>query len=223
MAENNRLHETLSACLDGEAQELELRQLLRSMSEDDQLRQRWRRYHLARATMTRDLPTRRIDVADGVQQALALEEVHKASSFPTRGKVIQSAGRFAIAASVAAIAVIGVRTVQFGADPAALTESPTVAAHTESTPLQPTVNFDFDVPIAARTVGAGGTPLVSAPYAVNGPQVFRVAQPDPATSQDIQVYFDELMLLHAESAATSVNPSMLNLMRMPHQAPRPNH
>jgi len=221
MAENNRLHETLSACLDGEAQELELRQLLRSMSEDDQLRQRWRRYHLARTTMMRELPARQIDVADGVRQALALEEPHHASS-SSRGKVIHSAGRFAIAASVAAIAVIGVRTVQFGADPAALTESPAVAAQTESTPLQPAVNFDFDVPIAARTVGAGGTPLVSAPYAVNGPQVFRVAQPDPATSQQIQVYFDELMLLHAESAATSVNPSMLNLMRMPHQAPRPN-
>ncbi len=220
MAENNRLHETLSACLDGEAQELELRQLLRSMSEDDQLRQRWRRYHLARTTMMRELPARQIDVADGVRQALALEEPHHASS--SRGKVIHSAGRFAIAASVAAIAVIGVRTVQFGADPAALTEPPAVAAQTESTPLQPAVNFDFDVPIAARTVGAGGTPLVSAPYAVNGPQVFRVAQPDPATSQQIQVYFDELMLLHAESAATSVNPSMLNLMRMPHQAPRPN-
>lgn len=221
MAENNRLHETLSACLDGEAQELELRQLLRSMSEDDQLRQRWRRYHLARTTMMRELPARQIDVADGVRQALALEEPHHASS-SSRGKVIHSAGRFAIAASVAAIAVIGVRTVQFGADPAALTEPPAVAAQTESTPLQPAVNFDFDVPIAARTVGAGGTPLVSAPYAVNGPQVFRVAQPDPATSQQIQVYFDELMLLHAESAATSVNPSMLNLMRMPHQAPRPN-
>src|SRR5690625_2366383 len=185
MAENNRLHETLSACLDGEAQELELRQLLRSMSEDDQLRQRWRRYHLARTTMMRELPARQIDVADGVRQALALEEPHHASS-SSRGKVIHSAGRFAIAASVAAIAVIGVRTVQFGADPAALTESPAVAAQTESTPLQPAVNFDFDVPIAARTVGAGGTPLVSAPYAVNGPEVFRVGHPDPATSQQLQ-------------------------------------
>lgn len=135
---------------------------------------------------------------------------------------MHSASRLAIAASVAAIAVIGVRSVQFGADPAALSESQSVAVQAESTPLQPAVNFDFNMPIAARTVGAGGTQMVSAPYAVNGPQMFRVAQPDPATAQDIQVYFDELMLLHAESAATSVNPSMLNLMRMPHQSPHAN-
>lgn len=223
MAENNRLHETLSACLDGEAGELELRQLLRSMSDDprgDELRQRWRRYNVVRTTLARELPERKIDVADGVRQALEQEGAFKSS--PPRGKGIQSASRFAIAASVAAMAVIGVRTVQFGAEPAAVSESPAVAAQTESPQLQPAINFDFDMPIAARTVGAGGTPMVSAPYAVNGPQVFRVAQPDPATAQDIQLYFDELMLLHAESAATSVNPSMLNLMRMPHQAPRAN-
>lgn len=219
MTENNRLHETLSACLDGEAQELELRQLLRSMSQDDELRQRWRRYHVARAAMAQELPMRRVDVADGVRQVLELEGIHRS---PVRGRIAQSASRFAIAASVAAIAVVGVRTLQFETDPAALIEPPALAAQMESASLQPVVNFDFNMPIAARTVGAGGSPLVSAPYAVNGPQVFRVTQPDPDISQDIQVYFDELMLLHAESAAGSVNPSMLNLMRMPYQAPPAN-
>lgn len=219
MAENNRLHETLSACMDGEARELELRQLLRDMAEDDELRLRWRRYNLARSAMTRELPPLRVDVADGVRQALEGEAIYKPSAV---GKVFQSASRFAIAASVAAIAVVGVRSYQFGADPLEQT-TPSQAAplQAEATnPLQPAVNFD--IPIAARTVGAGGTPLTSSPYAVNGPQVLRPIQPDPATSQEIQVYFDELMTLHAESASYSVNPAMLNLMRMPQQAPRPN-
>lgn len=217
MTANNRLHETLSACMDGEVGELELRQLLRAMGEDDELRLRWRRYNLARTTMSRELPPFHIDVADGVRQALEQEITYKSSAM---GQWLHSAGRFAVAASVAAIAVIGVRTYQSGSAPAEQMTVQEVALQSEVAPLQPAVNFD--IPIAARTVGAGGAALTSSAYTANPPQVFRPIQADAATAQEIQVYFDELMTLHAESSAHSVNPTMLNLMRMPQQSLRPD-
>ncbi len=55
------LQETLSAVMDNEADELELRRVLAACGEDAELRSTWSRYQLARSVMHREptLPLRR--------------------------------------------------------------------------------------------------------------------------------------------------------------------
>lgn len=52
------LQETLSAVMDNEADELELRRVLAACGEDAELRSTWSRYQLARSVMHREPPCR---------------------------------------------------------------------------------------------------------------------------------------------------------------------
>jgi len=64
------LQESLSAVMDNEADELELRRVL-AASEDGELRGTWSRYQIARAAMHRELLEPRLDIAAAVSAALA--------------------------------------------------------------------------------------------------------------------------------------------------------
>ena len=55
--------EALSAIMDGEASELETRRLLDEMSRDDDLRETWDRFHIARSAMADDP----VDATDGAE------------------------------------------------------------------------------------------------------------------------------------------------------------
>lgn len=98
------LQESLSAVMDNEADELELRRVL-AASEDNELRATWSRYQIARAVMHKELLEPRLDIAAAVSAALAEESV------PT--KVVRgpwrSLGRLAVAASVTVAVLAGVR------------------------------------------------------------------------------------------------------------------
>lgn len=97
------LQESLSAVMDNEADELELRRVL-AASEDGELRGTWSRYQIARAAMHRELLVPQLDIASAVSAALADEAV------PTRKTPIwRSVGRVAVAASVTVAVLAGVR------------------------------------------------------------------------------------------------------------------
>lgn len=96
------LRESLSALLDDEAQELELRRLLGA--EQAELRATWSRYQVARAAMHGELREPRLDLAAAVSAALADE----ASPTPRRS-LWQGVGRLAVAASVTLAVLAGVR------------------------------------------------------------------------------------------------------------------
>lgn len=97
------LQESLSAVMDNEADELELRRVL-AASKDGELRGTWSRYQIARAAMHRELLEPRLDIAAAVSAALADEPiaVRKASLW-------SRVGRVAIAASVTVAVLAGVR------------------------------------------------------------------------------------------------------------------
>ena len=100
------LQESLSAVMDNEADELELRRVLAG-SEEPELRATWSRYQLARAVMHKELLEPRLDIAAAVSAALANEAVPapvKAARGPWRGL-----GRIAVAASVTVAVLAGVR------------------------------------------------------------------------------------------------------------------
>src|SRR5690606_7472372 len=99
------LQESLSAVMDNEADELELRRVLAAAGDDAELRGTWARYQMARAVMHKELLEPRLDIAAAVSAALADE--------PTPGKVggapWRTLGRVAVAASVTLAVLVGVR------------------------------------------------------------------------------------------------------------------
>jgi sigma-E factor negative regulatory protein RseA len=99
------LKESLSAVMDNEADELELRRVL-GASDDVELRATWSRYQIARAVMHKELLEPRLDIAAGVSAALANE------ALPVARKVHgpwRTVGRLAVAASVTVAVLAGVR------------------------------------------------------------------------------------------------------------------
>lgn len=99
------LQESLSAVMDNEADELELRRVLAACGEDAELRATWSRYQLARAVMHREPAMPKLDIAAAVSAALADEAVPASRSRnPWR-----NVGRLAVAASVTLAVLAGVR------------------------------------------------------------------------------------------------------------------
>jgi len=98
------LQESLSAVMDNEADELELRRVINAL-EDPETRATWNRFQIARAVMHKDLLDPRLDLATAVSAAIADEIAPvKATRGPWR-----SIGRLAVAASVTVAVLAGVR------------------------------------------------------------------------------------------------------------------
>lgn len=99
------LQESLSAVMDNEADELELRRVLAACGEDAELRATWSRYQLASAVMHSELAMPKLDIAAAVSAALADEAAPaQRSRNPWR-----NVGRLAVAASVTLAVLAGVR------------------------------------------------------------------------------------------------------------------
>lgn len=106
------MNEKLSALMDNELDELEMRRLLASLERDDTLRAAWGRYHLIGAALRREAPMP-ADVAARVAAQLAS---HPAPAGHARRPLTRFAGQVALAASVAAVAILGARLWLGGAD-----------------------------------------------------------------------------------------------------------
>ncbi|AGI23217.1 anti-sigma factor [Pseudomonas sp. ATCC 13867] len=99
------LQESLSAVMDNEADELELRRVLAACGEDAELRATWSRYQLARAVMHREPAMPKLDLAAAVSAAL----VDEAAPAPRERSPWRNIGRLAVAASVTLAVLAGVR------------------------------------------------------------------------------------------------------------------
>lgn len=116
------MKEKLSALTDNELDELETRRLLTALAADETLRATWGRYHLIGATLRRESITP-VEVAARV--ATRLGESPSAARPLTR-----IAGQLALAASVAAIALVGAQW-WLGSQP-----SPTTVAQNAAPPVE---------------------------------------------------------------------------------------
>ena len=103
------LQESLSAVMDNEADELELRRVL-GASADADMRATWSRYQVARAAMHKDLLVPKLDIAAAVSAALENEAAPVAAQ---PEKVVRgpwrNLGRVAVAATVTVAVLAGVR------------------------------------------------------------------------------------------------------------------
>ena len=152
---SDSLNEQVSACVDGESDVTEIALLLRRLSQDDALRTRWARYHLISDTLKGNLPDQpSVAFAERVHQAV-LQEATPRRHFGV-ARLLKPAAGFAIAASVAALAVVAVRSLPPGPDHApaeqlASVTAPQAAAEIASLPRDQGTRWDRAQPeVAAR-------------------------------------------------------------------------
>lgn len=131
------LQESLSAIMDGEAGELELRRVLQATEQEPAVRDTWERYQIARAAMHKEPWQGKVDLSAGIAAALANEPTPTASSRPSA--IWQNMGKLAVAASVTLAVLVGVKMVNqdnVPGEPAIVAERPAqeAAAPAASTP-----------------------------------------------------------------------------------------
>lgn len=208
MSDTTRLKESLSAVMDGVAEEMELHRTLKAVSDNPELRQSWHRYQLARSAMRGELPEVSVDLSTAISAAINNEH----SLSPALGRVLKPLTRIAIAASVTIVAVLGFQQYNLNN----VEQAPEFAASSEddlATPA-PLAPSGFKVPpLATRTVSSNGMSTVRQPQR----QVVLVGQTalDPAIRQQIQNYFNELMIRHTEWSALGTNQGMMPFARLP--------
>lgn len=225
--------ESLSALVDNEASEIERHRILKNFGSNTQLREKWRRYHVIGSVMRREHNiASHIDVSAAVAAAIAGEEISSStamtssmggrsepqSSSKVEGKRWQDLfGKAAIAASFAAVMVVGVSqfspqqnvnpnsaSVQIAGNQAAPTPE---LNNVSSAPL----GFELPTP-AARTVSsnpfADGDPMQSAPRALlpeaNGDLT------DPVT----QELLNHLLIEHAARSSANGGLGILPFARV---------
>ncbi|RDB43227.1 anti-sigma factor [Halomonas sp. DQ26W] len=219
MSQNAR--ESLSALMDNEGDDLELRRVLKSLEDDPDAADAWRRYHLMRSLMRRDHD---IDVSKdlsaGIMARLADEPVPALELAPAALRRSPSLARGAgIAAAVSLMVITGVQFYN-GSDFASTDSSP-VAGTTETRSVSEQPQRSFATP-----AGGQGAPLFS-PAAPGGqfgimpvgasfdnplflsPQARQAPSSDQEQARLLQTYLDR----HSEGAAYRSGDVWMPLLR----------
>ncbi|GAA0702474.1 hypothetical protein GCM10009104_34840 [Marinobacterium maritimum] len=111
-------NDSISALMDGEVGEFELRRTLEQVADDPELAQQWRRYHVARSALKGEAQAGlKVDISAGVMSALEQEPVYHPSVYdrePDAAKPQKPVSRWwrsvssmAVAASVTAVVILG--------------------------------------------------------------------------------------------------------------------
>lgn len=212
MGDNDkRIHESLSALMDGESSEMETLRLLRGMEQDSGLRDSWYRYQLASAAMGRDLPPRMIDLSSRISAAIDAEKAPR----PSIGRFLQPLSKVAVAATVAAVAVLGVRQFQPVTEmPATVAAIPEAAApaSTGTTGPQFQLPAGFDFPPVSGRMASTGSHAASEPRSVT---IMQQVQPDVETQREIQIYLNTMMKRHTENASSGTTEGVSPYIQLP--------
>lgn len=181
------IRESLSALMDGEASELEVRRLLRDG--DEEIGAVWSRYHEQRAALRNEQTFAGMDVSSAVRNALADELPHSQTSMRDWRRPLAG---LAVAASVAALVVFGL-----GGNPQS------------NTPLASTgvVEQGGRVYLSAPTTQASGTVNAS----TEGSQAPRFHTDSDEQSRQ---RFDRLLQRHTERAAVNSGQGMVTYARL---------
>ena len=218
---DSNTRECISAMVDNEASELELLRTTLALSEDANLRQTWHRYHMTSLVIRRQVPAAAQDLSEQIALAVAQESElsvehpvdlqfdsladpvadpvadNKTSSNSVSSSNVSSSSVFrkvAIAASVAAVTVIGVQQLQLGPERINHTTSnitTVVDAATENADyLGPQFHLPSGFalpPVSVRTVTHDSLGLDRSPQNYS----------DRNTHRQIQSYFQRMMVKYA--------------------------
>ncbi|UYG01461.1 sigma-E factor negative regulatory protein [Halomonas sp. GD1P12] len=234
--------ESLSALMDGESEELELRRVLKSLPEEAGAAESWRRYHLARSMMQRERSVDvSLDLSAGIMARLenepapqldAQQDTSSIGSLAKPGRVSFARGA-SVAAAVSLMVVTGVQflnsdgsvstATQGGSDLAAVSSN--AGAQVQPASLGGTnAVASSDVPMFEPTAfrvngqaGRSGLMNVSESFGASTPAVSNAAQTFSAPTSAIDA--DQINLLqsyleqHAQGAAAGSGDSWMPLMR----------
>ncbi|MCK0768158.1 sigma-E factor negative regulatory protein [Chromohalobacter canadensis] len=109
---NQNVRESLSALMDNEGDELEIRRVMRSLQDAPEDAETWRRYHLARSMMQRDRGVNvSADLSAGIMERIAEEPGQQEATTPDTRRAVpfSFAGSAAIAAAVSLMVITGVQ------------------------------------------------------------------------------------------------------------------
>lgn len=212
-----RLEQSLSALMDGEATEMETHRLLKATADDPQLRERWKRYHMASSTIKGEPAATSVDYSAAISAAIDQEPEHRLSGLAV---FAGSAGRFAIAASVALVAVFGVQQLN---SPTGLLESGSeisefAGVETPAESSGPAIQFPsgFQPTINARTVSVGGNNKSSQRLipALEFQQQAQQQVKQQYSEAELRAYLNNVMTKHSSHAALNSNQGMLPFARL---------
>ncbi|MDK2777662.1 MAG: sigma-E factor negative regulatory protein [Pseudomonadota bacterium] len=187
---NDRIQESLSALVDGETDELEVRRLLNQLESDDEMRACWQRYQMIGALM-RDEPAVNVDLSRGIAQAIAGEPMDDVlrpavvAAAPAAGHRMRWLASGAVAATVTLAVLVGVRVMDTG---------------NEALPL-----------------AANESPLMTSPALQAAPQLVADSeQPavDPQQLEEAQRKLQEYVMQHTEQAAMQNGGSIMPYARV---------
>lgn len=180
---NESLRETLSALMDDEAEELEVRRVLRAGEQDPDVRLSWERYQLARSVMHKEPWHAGMDLSAGIAAALREEPALNTASAPRAPRWKMQLGRVAVAASVTVAVLVGVRVLN--QDPAV---DNTMAAVERSVPA---------ASVAAAPVAPTGAGAVLAGFSSHVDQQQTPVTQEPSAWQEQRI--DTYLRRHAEN------------------------
>jgi sigma-E factor negative regulatory protein RseA len=153
---SEKLRESLSAVMDGEADEFELRRVLDEVGRDDRLREQWVRYHVARAVLRREYREAHADLGARVWEAVTGEgsvasDVPVALAVP-EPRVSPRTGRLVGMGVAAAVALAVVAGVNLWRD-----ADPPVPAVAVANPMEGTIAGTIEGPVVR--LGTEVTPV----------------------------------------------------------------
>ena len=195
---NNKaqLKEALSAFIDGEATDIEVRRLLKEMSFDHTLRDSWRYHQLSSAIINKELSTEVVDFSADISSTIKLEKNHGTLSFSNY--FIKPLGRFAIAASVATVALVGMQqykhTVEY---PSSFASTKKIQLNLASSSLRTSAEFGIP-PISARNVSISNFPKKKS-KPLNKLLLKNESSSENLTREQVQRYLNGLLARYNES------------------------
>lgn len=216
-----RLKESLSVSLDGQASELELRRVLDGISTDDSLRALAGRYQLiGDAVRGKSSKFAGVDISGGVMAAIEQDgaapvkpavtsaEVTDHAEDSPKGNFAQrlwtSLGKVAVAASIAAAIIIGVRTIN-------LTQDVPLLAEQEPTVLTQPVQLAQS---GLNDYGAASILAGNSPESRDNISPEQLAHAQKLANKATRERFRAYALQHAELSAVGGAQSILSFARL---------
>ncbi|ARN75352.1 sigma-E factor negative regulatory protein [Oceanicoccus sagamiensis] len=209
---SEHLRESVSALMDGEADELELRRLLAAENADT-VNRSWSNYHLVRDSLhstEQSSEFRHLDISQQVSMAIAEESAAAGAATDTVEKPArwwQPAAGFAVAASVAVVVVFGVQTVDQSSQ--GLNSSPAVAT-TVSSSQAAVASRVYPVQAASMQASSTGTVSLS-----SGELPGDNAATKAAADIEAQKRLEKYILRHTERAALNNGQGVISFARVP--------
>jgi sigma-E factor negative regulatory protein RseA len=212
------LQEALSALVDGEATELEVRRLLKA---DDvafeEVRGAWSRYQLSSSSVKKDIPgVEYRDLSFSISTAIAEEPAHtgetgtgkEKSTGKTKTSIWSGMGRFAVAASVAGAVVLGVQFAPNGADQQIVESNPvTLPSSTVPSSFAQGLSADTTISTVSNTSQNQESNDKRAPINITESTKEQLKQAEEQVNR--------LMLEHAQNASQNTQQGVLPYARVP--------